>query len=109
MQTTKINIRQKKSVVVIDSKDIILCNAEGRYTNMKTVNGSIFITKNIGAVESMLKNKCFCRIHQSYIINLNFVSEYCLSKNIIKLNNNETISISLRKKKKFKQLIQGQL
>jgi len=109
MQTTKINIRQQKSVVIVDPKDIILCNAKGRYTNMKTVNETIFITKSIGEVESILKDKCFCRVHQSYIVNINFISEYCLSKNRIILKNKESINISVRKKKKFKQLIQGQL
>ena len=63
---------------VVDPAEIVyLCTVKNQgYTELYQVDGSIvLITKSIGEIEPLLPDKCFFKIHRSYILNLNYVKK----------------------------------
>ena len=57
----------------VKTKDIVYCHSEGRYTIFYLYDGSNLIaSRNLGEYESIL-NSNFFRIHNRYIINLDYV------------------------------------
>ena len=52
-------------------------------------------------VEELLKEKCFCRIHQSFLVNLKYVKDIVGDK--VMLENGEELNISRSKYKKTKK------
>lgn len=73
--------------------DVIYLKSDGRYTLIYLVNGKKMIaSKNLGEYEMILNPAFFFRIHRSYIVNLNFISNifkndgyYCEMSNKEKL------------------------
>ena len=71
----KIAIRGFNDITVINQDDILYCKADGRYTKIYIKKDrSILASKLLKDVESSLPGKKFCRIHHSYLINLNHVT-----------------------------------
>lgn len=101
MSNMRLYIKSHKNIIAVNISDIIICKARGRYTDLITSSGNILISRNIGQIEILLEQDNFFRVHHSYIININFVTEYSLKTNEINLANNETVKLSVRKKKEF--------
>ncbi len=60
------------------------------------------ITKSLAWVEGELKNKGFCRVHHSYLINFNQMQEYIRNDGgYVVMSNQKAISISRRRKDDF--------
>lgn len=69
-----VTISSIDKIDVIKKGDILFCKSDGRYTTFYLKNGEECVAcKNIGEYENLLTDNCFFRIHQSYIINLDFV------------------------------------
>jgi two-component system LytT family response regulator len=95
----KIAIRGFKDITVIEQKDILYCKADGRYTQIFIgKNHSILASRLLKDVESSLSGKNFCRIHHSYLINLNHVTGIINQKKLI-LKENIEVPIAKRRNK----------
>lgn len=78
--------------IVINSEDIVYLEGDGKYCNIRTINGCYHSSKTLASVFELLPKHCFFRTHKSYVVNM-----YCISlinDNCIALNNNEKIKIS---------------
>lgn len=61
----------------IKTNNIVYCRAENNYTTICTsLNETILVTKTLKAVEEMLSEKIFLRIHKSYLVNINYIKAY---------------------------------
>ncbi|MCL7753299.1 LytTR family DNA-binding domain-containing protein [Polaribacter sp. Z022] len=77
------------SVNLVDAKDVLYLEADGKYTVFHLVKDtSIVVSKNIGHYETYLPKHLFFRIHHKYIVNLKKVisiqrtdGDYCMLKN----------------------------
>lgn len=77
------------SVNLVDAKDVLYLEADGKYTVFHMVKEpSIVVSKNIGHYEAFLPKHLFFRIHHKYIVNLKKVisiqrtdGDYCMLKN----------------------------
>ena len=86
-------------IYLICFKDIIYCVSDGKYTSFYLTSGKVLLSSiNIGEYEKVLKNSCFFRIHNSFIVNIShliFINKkdgyYC------ELSNNLRIPVSKRK------------
>jgi two-component system LytT family response regulator len=97
----KIAIRGFKDVTVIEQEDILYCKADGRYTKIFLgKDRSILASRLLKDVESSLSGKIFCRIHHSYLINLNHVTGIINQKKLI-LKENIEIPIAKRRNKEL--------
>lgn len=85
------------------SGNIILLEAQGSYTIIEMINGKKeLISRTLKDFEELLPEKDFCRIHHSYVINLNHVKEYLYGRGgSVLMSNGSQIEVSVRKRADF--------
>lgn len=103
VKTSKIAIRTHTGIQVIYPQHIIYCKADGRYTRIFLKNGeSILVSRLIKRFEEILPEEDFFRVHKSYLVNINYISEFKNPQNkILILLNNTEFNIAVRRKSKF--------
>ncbi len=80
----KIEIKNNKATHYIDVNQIIFCKADRMYCRIFILNSkSIVCSRPLKFLENILPTTTFCRIHKSYILNLNFLTQ------VVKKNNRE--------------------
>lgn len=101
--THKIALPSQEGLSFENVEDIICLNASGNYTIVYTKNNQkLLVTKTLKEFEDLLPEDFFCRIHHSYIINLNHVKKYLKGRGgMIEMENGLTIEVSIRKKNEF--------
>ena len=73
---SRIKLNTREGYIIIESKDIVYCEADGSYTDIYLKNNSRYVsTFNLGKIELYLPANVFFRISRSVIINLTFLSE----------------------------------
>lgn len=101
----KIAIPHSKGFAVFDSKELICCQADGKYTIVFAKDGKkIVSSKNIGDFEEILNPSMFFRCHKSYIINIEEVVDFIKEGNQVVLSNEMSLDVSFRKKDDFLKL-----
>ncbi len=85
------------------SGNIILLEANGSYSYLEMISGKKeLISKTLKDFEELLPEKDFCRIHHSYVINLNHVKEYLYGRGgSVIMSNGTQIEVSVRKRSDF--------
>jgi len=92
---------------IVYEDDIIYCKSEGNYTTFYMNNNKkILISKPMKKVEELVSEKIFIKIHQSYLINLNYIEKYIREGYLI-LKNNIKVPISSRRKEFVAKKING--
>jgi len=87
--------------VFIDENEIVYLKADGKYTDIVTVNNKIHkSSKNLGEIESLLPPNFF-KCHKACIINMNFISKFIKDDLQIILTDNSTVHFSLSKKRRL--------
>lgn len=84
----------------IETNQIIFCQSENNYTNIYLVNGSkLLISKTLKEVEKTLDKYLFMRIHQSFLINPNYMKKYHRKDGgYVMMENDHRIPVSHHKK-----------
>jgi two-component system LytT family response regulator len=105
----KIILNTNKSVYVIKISDLIRCESCENYTYVH-VRGKnkIMISKTLKEFEEMLTSYGFFRVHQSHLVNMQFVDHY-LKKGIgkVHLQTGDEIPVSTRKKDEFLRFLKA--
>jgi len=105
--------REKLSVSTLDgyefisADDVLYLKADRNYTeiHLKNVKHKV-ITKAIGVLEKELPLYPFFRIHKSYIINLNEVTQYVPGNGgYVRMTDQKRLEVSRRKKKQLLQVM----
>jgi len=61
----------------IYSEEIVYCEADGNYTKLYLTDGSKrMFSRLLKETEALIESYRFCRIHQKYLINLDYVKKY---------------------------------
>jgi two-component system, LytTR family, response regulator len=101
---TRLGLPTLEGLVFVDTNKILYCEAEGRYTRFHLAdnNKKILVSKNIGEYEILLAEKAFVRIHNHYLVNINYVEQYIKGRggNVIMTNGN-SLEVSSRKRDSF--------
>lgn len=99
----KIALREKDGLTLFAVNDIAYCSAEGGYTRFCFSNANpLVVSGNLKEFEEQLPKDIFCRIHDSYLVNLNYVKKYYNGKGgYIEMMDGKTIEVSVRKKPEF--------
>lgn len=92
-------LRDGKTVEKINAQDIIYIEIEKRKTKIVTINKEYHSNHTLSYWEDKLKSSVFVSPHKSYIINMNFITEY--ERSYVVMNNANTISISRSKQSDF--------
>lgn len=73
----KIVLKTQESIFVIEIDDIVHCEADKNYTFFYLTDGKkILVSKTLKDYDTMLTGFSFFRVHQSHLINLNYVERY---------------------------------
>jgi len=83
----------------IMADDIIYIEAQGRYTNIRTVSAVCECTESISDIDSRLSERQFIRTHRTYILNMRHISD--IQDNLIYMSNGEIVILSKNRKNDF--------
>ncbi|MEP6465363.1 MAG: LytTR family DNA-binding domain-containing protein [Parafilimonas sp.] len=102
-QDTKIALPIDGKLIFINTNEIIYFKAFGTKTTVCTLNDKIFTaSKTIGEFEEILPNKLFFRVHNSYIVNTNFITKYIKGRGgFIEMQDGVKIEVAARRKDEF--------
>ena len=83
--------------------DILYCQSDGAYSNVFFTDGSkLYISKTLRFLEEALCDFHFYRVHNSYVINLNYVKKYSKTDGgLIIMKNGDHIKVSRSKKEEI--------
>src|SRR4030095_13752115 len=89
--------------VLVD--DIIRCEAQGAYTRIHVKNSKkILVSRPLKDYESILPEEIFFRIHNSHLVNLNYIKKYNRGRGgFIELDDGTIIEVATRRKDEFLQ------
>ena len=96
----KLVLKTSDKIHVVDIKDIIHCEADNTYTTFYVINEKhIVVSKSLKKYDEMFIGQGFMRVHQSHLINLNYISYYDKQHGgFIVMSDNSNIPVSNQKK-----------
>lgn len=99
----KIALPLLDGLLFIPVSDITYLHAKGSYTDVHLQNGDIHTTaRTIKDYEDMLSQDIFCRVHHSYLININHIKKYSKGRGgLIEMEDGALIEVSIRRKDEF--------
>jgi two-component system LytT family response regulator len=98
----KITINTDGKLIFLDIDDIIFIESDGNYSTLfLNDNQKLVVTKKLKEVHSLLPEKLFFRIHNSYIINLNKVQEFIKTEGYVVMHHNHKIPVARQRKLDF--------
>ena len=99
-QSGKITLNSQDKLQLIDIDQIIRCESTGAYTFFHTLSGEeILVTRTLKDYERILADRGFLRVHQSHLVNIQFIREFVKSDGgYLVLTNHQQIPVSSRKK-----------
>jgi two-component system, LytTR family, response regulator len=99
----KIALPNNEGLVFVQLSEIIRFEAKGGYTYVHATDNQKYISSRIiKEYEEILPAEIFYRIHNSHIINLNFVKKYHKGRGgLIEMSDNALIEVATRRKEEF--------
>lgn len=96
----KISLHTSDKIVVVNLDTIVRCKSDNNYTEIFMQDGSkILVAKTLKFYADMLKEFQFLRVHQSHLVNLQFVKEFIKSDGgYLVLKDKKNIPVSVRKR-----------
>ncbi|REH52614.1 LytTR family two component transcriptional regulator [Tenacibaculum gallaicum] len=96
----KISLNTSNKIMVVNLDDIVRCQSDNNYTEFFMNDGQkILVGKTLKYFADMLKELDFLRVHQSHLINIQFIKEFIKSDGgYLVLKNKTTVPVSVRKK-----------
>ena len=101
-QLSPIIVINNKERFIIESKEVIHLEADGKYCKIKTNHDVYISSKTLSQVHKLLPQHCFYRVHRSFVVNLFCIKSY--NDMFITLLNNEKIDIARNKRAEFKRI-----
>ena len=103
----KMVLKTSDSIHVVNPEEIMYCEADGSYTRFHLADGSrIMVTKTLGAYEEVLETGNFLRIHQTYLLNLDYLKRFDKAEGgRVILKDGTSLPVASRKKEQLLQWI----
>ena len=99
MNEVMLNIRTK-----VLPEEILFCEADINYTRIYYHDRMELIAVTLKDVEKRLGNQLFCRVHKSYLVNIQYITSESDGPEI-KMPNKRSILVSRRCKSRFKKML----
>ncbi len=96
-------------LLFVNLSEIVRCLGENNYTTVFLSNGeSVLVSKTLKEYEELLKLNGFLRIHQSHLVNLNYVRSYEKQDGgYLKMADGASVSISRQRKQEVLELLKS--
>ena len=102
----KLIIKTLEQTYVLSIKDIVRCEASLNYTFFYLKDGKrILSSKTLKEYDLFLPSSIFIRVHQSHLVNLNYIKAFANNGKLQLSNSEDEIPVSIRKRKEFKILL----
>lgn len=104
----KIIITDNNQCIFLKIDSIYYIQAAGAYSNIHLQNGQkLVVSKNLKTLCEKLPENIFCRIHKSYLININYIQKYIKSeKRALIMANGDALPVSAKRKSYLMQYIE---
>lgn len=105
----KLVLKTQESMHVIELEEIIRCESDRNYTQFYLAGGKkILVSRTMKEYETILSGMYFLRIHQSHLINLNFVDRYDKGNGgAVVMKDGSEIPLSQNKRELFFQILEN--
>lgn len=96
----KISLHTLDKIIIVNLDDIVRCEADNNNTIFYLKDSpKVFVTKTLKYFADMLSGYEFLRVHQSHLVNIQFISAFIKTDGgYLLLKNKETVPVSVRKK-----------
>jgi two-component system LytT family response regulator len=103
----RVAVPSTEGIDFFETSDITFCKADDCYTVLHLVNGQTkTVTRTLKDFENLLAESGFCRVHNSYLINLRHVKRYVRGEGgYVILTGDHHVDISRRRKEEFLSLL----
>ncbi len=103
----RISLHTLEKIIVVEIKDIIHCKSEANNTIFYIKDRpKVFVTKTLKFFDKILQPHGFSRVHQSHLINNEFIHAFIKKDGgYIKMNNGDEVPVSVRKKAEVMELL----
>jgi len=104
---SKIALPLAGKTIFVNTDDIYYCKADGNYCEIFFTNKTTeMLSKKIKEVEGIINDDTFFRVHNSYLVNINYIKEFVKSDGqYLVLENGNSIPVSRSKKETLLQLL----
>jgi two-component system LytT family response regulator len=105
----RICVRDRSAVHIIPADEIMFIEAQEDYINIGTVKGEFLKNDNLKRIAQLLDESVFCRVHRSFLINVNFldrIESLTKDRRVARLKNKKIIPISRSGYERLTGLIQ---
>jgi len=102
----RIALTTNDGMIFVPTTDIIYCEAESNYTTVVLANGKkVVVSKVLKDIDEALSGPDFCRVHSSFLINVNRIKKYVRGDGGYLIMDDDTnISISRNRRQEFMEL-----
>lgn len=102
----RIALTTGEGMIFVPTMDIIYCEAESNYTTVVLVGGKkILVSKVLKEIDEALVGPDFCRVHSSFLINVNRIKKYVRGDGgYLIMDDDANISISRNRRQEFMEL-----
>lgn len=106
-QTKKLALHTSEKIQIVNFDDIVRLEAMGNYVTFYFIDGSkVLITRTLKEYDKILSPSGFLRVHQSHLINLDYVDSYIKTEGgYIMMKNKSHVSVSERNKAKVVKIL----
>lgn len=101
IQENEIIFKLIQGFIKLPTQEILYIETFERKLKVSTIEAEYMVDSKMGKIEIQLKNRCFCRIHRSVLINLMHIKEH--NNSTVVMKNDQIIPISRLKLSDFKQ------
>ncbi len=106
----KIVLKNADTINVVHTEDILYAKSDNNYTTFKLKTGKeILVSKPLKSFDQKLTPYNFFRVHQSFLINLSYVSAFNKRNEEVVLQQTHTIPVAQSRKKYLLDYIEGHL
>lgn len=99
----RIALTTSDGLIFVETKDIMYCQAESNYTNVKLTNGKkILVAKTLKDIDETLSGKDFYRLHNSFLININQIKKFVRGDGgYVVMNDDMQVTVSRTRRDEF--------
>ena len=106
--TKRLVLRAAEQIHIVNIDEIVRCKADNAYTTFFLTNSeSILVSKGLKDYEELLCNNGVFKVHQSHIVNLQYLRKIDKVSDEVVLSDRTRIPLSSRRKQPLLQILNG--
>lgn len=102
----RIALTTNDGMIFVPTADIMYCEAESNYTQVVLAGGKkVLVSKVLKDIDEALSGPDFCRVHSSFLINVNRIKKYVRGDGgYLIMDDDRNISISRNRRQEFMEM-----